>query len=245
MKTPEPIADDLPFLTALRRDLHAHPELGFEEERTSDIVAKLLTEASPQVHRGLGITGVVGTLQVGNGTRTIGLRADMDALAMPEKADRPYKSTRQARCTPAAMTGTRRCCSAPRAIWPPRGFFRNRAFHLPARRGRAGRRQAHGGRWPVRSLSLRRRLWPAQHAGPCGRRDGRCRGAAARLVGQLAHHLSRRRNPWRQAASRQGPDNGGRNLSVLAADDRRARRRPPCSRRSSARVRCRQAIPRR
>ncbi|GAK68664.1 putative amidohydrolase [Agrobacterium rubi TR3 = NBRC 13261] len=85
--------NDLPFLTALRRDLHAHPELGFEEERTSALVAKHLEEAGISVHRGLGKTGVVGMLQVGNGTRRIGLRADMDALAMPEIAERPYKST--------------------------------------------------------------------------------------------------------------------------------------------------------
>jgi hippurate hydrolase len=93
MSIPARISNDLPFLTSLRRDLHAHPELGFEEERTSGIVAKLLEELGIKVHRGLGGTGVVGTLQIGNGTRTIGLRADMDALAMPETADRPYKST--------------------------------------------------------------------------------------------------------------------------------------------------------
>ncbi|MBX4907832.1 MULTISPECIES: M20 aminoacylase family protein [Rhizobium] len=93
MSIPARIKDDLPFLTALRRDLHAHPELGFEEERTAGIAAKLLEEAGIAVHRGLGGTGVVGTLQVGNGTRRIGLRADMDALAMPEMAERPYKST--------------------------------------------------------------------------------------------------------------------------------------------------------
>jgi hippurate hydrolase len=87
------IQADLPFLRGLRQDLHAHPELGFEEERTSDIVASLLQEAGMRVHRRLGKTGVVGTLQVGNGSRAIGLRADMDALAMPEQAERPYKST--------------------------------------------------------------------------------------------------------------------------------------------------------
>lgn len=81
-------------LIALRHDLHAHPELGFEEVRTSDIVAGWLEKAGVTVHRGLGRTGVVGTLQVGNGTRRIALRADMDALAMPETAtDRPYRST--------------------------------------------------------------------------------------------------------------------------------------------------------
>ena len=86
------IQAELPFLRSLGQDLHAHPELGFEEERTSEIVASLLEEAGLRVHRGLGKTGVVGTLQVGSGTRTIGLRADMDALAMPEQAERPYKS---------------------------------------------------------------------------------------------------------------------------------------------------------
>lgn len=89
--------DDNPFelaaMIALRHDLHAHPELGFEESRTSDIVAEQLQDAGITVHRGLGKTGIVGTLQVGNGTRRIALRADMDALAMPELSDLPYKST--------------------------------------------------------------------------------------------------------------------------------------------------------
>ncbi|MFT5061318.1 MAG: amidohydrolase [Dinoroseobacter sp.] len=87
-------ADELKMLVALRHDLHAHPELGFEEERTSEIVAQKLLEAGIAVHRGLGKTGVVGTLKVGNGPGRIALRADMDALAMPETVDRPYKSTR-------------------------------------------------------------------------------------------------------------------------------------------------------
>ncbi|MCB8819682.1 M20 aminoacylase family protein [Microvirga rosea] len=84
--------DELEFLRNLRRDLHAHPELGFEETRTSEIVASILSDAGLEVHRGLGQTGVVGTLRVGNGPRAIGLRADMDALAMPETAERPYRS---------------------------------------------------------------------------------------------------------------------------------------------------------
>ncbi len=84
---------ELEALTALRRDLHAHPELGFEEVRTSDIVARQLEAEGITVHRGLGRTGVVGTLSVGTSGRAIALRADMDALAMPELSDRPYKST--------------------------------------------------------------------------------------------------------------------------------------------------------
>ena len=83
---------ELETMIALRRDLHAHPELGFEEVRTSGIVAVQLAEAGISVHRGLGKTGVVGTLKVGDGTRSIGLRADMDALAMPELGDLPYRS---------------------------------------------------------------------------------------------------------------------------------------------------------
>ncbi|MGV8830822.1 MAG: M20 aminoacylase family protein [Devosia sp.] len=88
--------DNDPFaleaMIALRRDLHANPELGFEEVRTSQIVADQLAAAGIEVHRGLGKTGVVGTLRVGDGNRAIALRADMDALAMPELGDVPYKS---------------------------------------------------------------------------------------------------------------------------------------------------------
>ena len=66
-------------LTAIRRDLHAHPEIGFEEVRTSGIVAEKLAQWGIEVHRGLGGTGVVGVLKgKGTGNKRIGLRADMD-----------------------------------------------------------------------------------------------------------------------------------------------------------------------
>jgi amidohydrolase len=71
-------------IAAIRRDIHAHPELCFEEVRTADIVAKKLTEWGIPVHRGLGKTGVVGVVKSGDGPRAIGLRADMDALPMQE-----------------------------------------------------------------------------------------------------------------------------------------------------------------
>ncbi len=71
-------------LRDIRRDIHAHPELGFEETRTSDIVAGLLAGWGIEVHRGLAGTGVVGTLRVGNRRKAIGLRADMDALPIQE-----------------------------------------------------------------------------------------------------------------------------------------------------------------
>ncbi|WP_232628829.1 M20 aminoacylase family protein [Methylobacterium sp. Leaf118] len=80
-------------LTAIRRDLHAHPEIGFEEVRTSGIVAGHLETFGIEVHRGFGKTGVVGVLQGRPGQRRIGLRADMDALPITEETNLPYRST--------------------------------------------------------------------------------------------------------------------------------------------------------
>jgi amidohydrolase len=81
-------------LTAWRQDFHAHPELGFEEHRTSDLVAKRLEAFGIEVHRGIGGTGVVGVLRGGNGPQSIGLRADMDALPIHETTGLPYGSTK-------------------------------------------------------------------------------------------------------------------------------------------------------
>ena len=80
-------------LTAWRQDFHAHPETGFEEHRTSALVAERLEAMGIEVHRNIGRTGVVGVLRNGRGNRAIGLRADMDALDMPEANDFAYKST--------------------------------------------------------------------------------------------------------------------------------------------------------
>ena len=79
-------------LTRWRRDIHAHPELGFEEHRTSEFVAAKLEEFGVQVHRGIGGTGVVGVLRVGNETKSIGLRADMDALPILEENTFEHRS---------------------------------------------------------------------------------------------------------------------------------------------------------
>ena len=79
-------------LSEWRQDLHAHPELGFEEHRTSDFVASKLEEFGVEVHREIGKTGVVGVLRQGNETRSIGLRADMDALPINETNEFSHKS---------------------------------------------------------------------------------------------------------------------------------------------------------
>lgn len=91
------IDSDTAELTAWRRDFHAHPELGFAEHRTSQLVERRLASFGIEVHRGIGGTGVVGVLKSGRSGRTIGLRADMDALPISETNDFPHRSTHEGR----------------------------------------------------------------------------------------------------------------------------------------------------
>ncbi|MGJ7575076.1 M20 aminoacylase family protein [Variovorax sp. RB2P76] len=79
-------------MVQLRRHIHAHPELAYEEFATGDLVAERLAEWGYKVHRGLGGTGVIGTLKLGTGSRRLGLRADMDALPIHEATQLPYAS---------------------------------------------------------------------------------------------------------------------------------------------------------
>lgn len=92
MKIPDQLTDWQAEHVAWRHDLHAHPELAFEERYTSDFVAQRLESFGLKVHRGMARTGLVATLQAGEGTRTIGLRADMDALPIEELTGLPYVS---------------------------------------------------------------------------------------------------------------------------------------------------------
>jgi amidohydrolase len=84
MKVLDSIVTQAAGIASLRRDIHAHPELCFQEVRTADLVAAKLTEWGIPIHRGLGTTGVVGIVKNGTSSRAIGLRADMDALPMQE-----------------------------------------------------------------------------------------------------------------------------------------------------------------
>jgi hippurate hydrolase len=84
MRLVEPIVAIQSELQQIRRDLHAHPELCYEEQRSADLVAARLTEWGIPIVRGLGVTGVVGIIKNGTSSRAIGLRADMDALPMQE-----------------------------------------------------------------------------------------------------------------------------------------------------------------
>ena len=82
MQLIESILADAASIAAIRRDIHAHPELCFQEERTADVIAKALTDWGIPIHRGLGKTGVVGIVKNGTSDRAVGLRADIDALPM-------------------------------------------------------------------------------------------------------------------------------------------------------------------
>lgn len=83
---------DIAALVALRRDLHQHPELGYQEHRTSGLVAEFLARLGLEVYQGIGKTGVVGVLKRGTSPRAVGLRADMDALPMADNGTQPWKS---------------------------------------------------------------------------------------------------------------------------------------------------------
>ena len=93
MQLIESILADAAAIAAIRRDIHAHPELCFKEERTADVIARALTEWGIPVHRGLGTTGVVGIVKNGTSDRAVGLRADIDALPMTEHNTFAHAST--------------------------------------------------------------------------------------------------------------------------------------------------------
>jgi amidohydrolase len=85
MRLIESILADAAAITTIRRDIHAHPELCFQEQRTADVIAKALTDWGIPIHRGMGTTGVVGIVKKGTSDRAVGLRADIDALPMTER----------------------------------------------------------------------------------------------------------------------------------------------------------------
>ncbi|MET1082542.1 MAG: M20 aminoacylase family protein [Burkholderiales bacterium] len=91
------IQESTETMTSWRRDIHAHPELGFQELRTSDLVASQLQSFGIEVHRGVGKTGVVGVLRNGSSPRSVGLRADMDALPIEEANTFAHRSRHEGR----------------------------------------------------------------------------------------------------------------------------------------------------
>jgi hippurate hydrolase len=130
-------------LVAIRRDLHAHPEIGFEEERTSGIVAERLAAWGIEVHRGIGKTGVVGVLRgKASSPRRIGLRADMDALPIEEATNLPYRSTNPGTMHACGHDGhTTMLLGAARYVAETRNFDGTAVFIFqPAEEGLGGAR---------------------------------------------------------------------------------------------------------
>ena len=133
----ETYADDL---IAIRRDIHKHPETAYEENRTADIVADRLEGWGLDVHRGLGGTGVVGTLRSGDSNRAIGFRADMDALFIQEKNTFDHRSVHDGKMHACGHDGhTTMLLGAARYLSENKGF--NGTIHFifqPAEEGEAG-----------------------------------------------------------------------------------------------------------
>jgi amidohydrolase len=110
-------------MTEWRRDIHAHPELGFEETRTAGIVADKLESFGLEVHRGVGRTGVVGVLRAGSGRNTLGLRADMDALPIQETNGFAHRSRNAGRMHACGHDGhTTMLLGAAKALAATRAF---------------------------------------------------------------------------------------------------------------------------
>ena len=127
-------------MTGWRRDIHAHPELGFEETRTSAIVADKLAAWGIEVHRGVGRTGVVGVLRAGSGERSIGLRADMDALPIAEANTFDHRSRHAGRMHACGHDGhTTMLLGAARVLAQTRRFDGTVNFIFqPAEEGQGG-----------------------------------------------------------------------------------------------------------
>ncbi|MFM0281398.1 M20 family metallopeptidase [Paraburkholderia sediminicola] len=127
----------------LRQSIHAHPELGYQEFMTSDLVAERLAEWGYEVQRGLAGTGLVGTLKAGDGTRSIGLRADMDALPVNEQTGLPYASVHPGKMHACGHDGhTAMLLAAAKQLAKTRAF--NGTLNLifqPAEEGLAGARR--------------------------------------------------------------------------------------------------------
>jgi amidohydrolase len=175
-------------LTAIRRDLHAHPELGFEEIRTGGIVAKSLELLGVEVHRGVGRTGVVGVIP-GRSTasgRMIGLRADMDALPMTEENEFGHRSTRPGMMHGCGHDGhTAMLLGAARYLSATRNFDGTAVLIFqPGEEGHAGAKaMIQDGlfeRFPVQSIYAIHN-WPGLPAGKIGINPGPMMAAADRV----------------------------------------------------------------
>ena len=177
MNLVEPLLAFQSELQAIRRDLHAHPELSYEEQRTSDVVAARLTEWGIPIHRGLGGTGVVGIIRNGDSPRAIGLRADMDALPVQELNQFAHASRHAGKMHACGHDGhTAMLLGAAHHLAQHRNFDGTvYVIFQPAEEGGAGaRRMIEDGlfeRFPMEAV-YGMHNWPGMAAGSFGVRAG-------------------------------------------------------------------------
>jgi hippurate hydrolase len=166
-----------PELTTIRHDIHAHPELAFEEDRTSQLVARWLAEWGIEVHRGLAKTGVVGVVHGRAGERTIGLRADMDCLPMHETGSVPYRSRHDGRMHACGHDGhTTMLLGAARYLAQTRNFAGTAylIFQPAEERGGGGKLMVEEGlfqQFPANEIYALHN-WPSLPAGQIAVRPG-------------------------------------------------------------------------
>jgi len=184
------IAQFHPELTSLRRDLHAHPELGFEEVYTSGRVAKALEVCGvDEIHTGIGKTGVVGVIrgQRNTGGRFIGLRADMDALPMTEHNETPWRSSKNGLMHGCGHDGhTTMLVGAARYLAETRQFDGTAiVIFQPGEEGYAGAKAMIDdglfSRFPAEAVYAMHN-WPAMKPGTIGLNPGPMMAAADRII---------------------------------------------------------------
>ena len=175
-------------MAAWRRDLHAHPELGFEEHRTSALVAdRLKAFGVDEIHTGIATTGVVGVLRAGSGSGTIGLRADMDALPIDEASGVPHASKAAGRMHACGHDGhTTMLLGAARYLAETRNFDGTAVLIFqPGEEGFAGAKaMIEDGlfdRFPVQSVYAMHN-WPSMKPGSIGTTLGAMMASADRVT---------------------------------------------------------------
>jgi len=179
MQLIESILADAASITAIRRDIHAHPELCFQEERTADLIAKALTDWGIPIHRGLGKTGVVGIVKNGTSSRAVGLRADIDALPMTEHNHFAHASTHPGKMHACGHDGhTAMLLAAARHLSKHRNF--DGTVYLifqPAEEGGGGAREMMKDglfdKFPMEAI-FGAHNWPGMKVGQFALKNGPC-----------------------------------------------------------------------
>lgn len=182
-------------LTEIRRDIHAHPELAFEEHRTAELIATHLERAGIEVHRGIGKTGVVGVVRAGKSLRAIGLRSDIDALPIQERNEFAHKSVSPGRMHACGHDGHTTMLLAAGEALAERKDFDGTVYLIfqPAEEGEGGGlAMIEDGlfeRFPMESV-FGMHNWPGMPAGHFAVHSGPVMASADRFDIEVAGHAA-------------------------------------------------------